>query len=130
MSDKPVKTKPHFYAVMLNGMQEIAKSLGYNLILHGSLSRDFDLVAIPWVDTPAKHIELIEGLCEFLGVGKYVNNKKESYLYSVLGGGRHSYVINLNRGGRYNGYVDEQYYIDISITPLADIDKDKILTQM
>jgi hypothetical protein len=39
-------------------------------------------------------------------------------MYSVLPGGRANYVINLNRGGRWNQYLDEQWYIDISFTPL------------
>jgi hypothetical protein len=41
-------------------------------------------------------------------------------MYSVLPGGRHSFVINLNRGGRWNQYLDEQWYIDISFTPLPE----------
>lgn len=118
-SVKPIKAKPHFYAHCFQGLIEIAKAKGYNLLLHGSMNRDLDLVAVPWIDDPATHIELLDSFCEFLGVPLQRDpDDKPAYLYSVLGGGRHSYVINLNRGGRFNGYIDEQYYLDISITPL------------
>lgn len=114
---KPIKAKPHFYAVCLEGLQQISKDLGYNLIIHGSMNRDMDLVAVPWVNLPSSHIDLLHAFCEYLGVEKH--NDIKYYLYSLLPGGRHSYVINLNRGGKYNGYLDAEYYIDISITPLV-----------
>ncbi len=119
---KPIKAKPHFYAVCLKGMQEIAKEMGYNLIVHGSMDRDLDLIAVAWVDEPKSHIELIEAFIDYLGVFKHVEKdlerKKLLYCFSVLPGGRSSYVINLNRGSKFNSYVDEQYYLDICFTPL------------
>jgi len=116
MSDKPVKAKPHFYSVCLSPMQKIAKQHGYNLIVHGSMNRDLDLVAIPWIDEPKSHLELLHSLCEFLGVHKF--DDVQHYMFTTLPGGRSSYVINLNRGCNYSGYMDAQYYLDISITPL------------
>ena len=119
-SSKPIKAKAHFYSVCLEGLQTIAKDCGYNLIVHGSMNRDFDLVAIPWIDEPKKHIELLDLFSEYLGVPKRRKpDGSGDYMYSTLGGGRHSYVINLNRGGKFNGYLDAQYYLDISITPTA-----------
>lgn len=119
MSTKPIKTKPHFYAVCLQPMQEIAKEMGYNLVVHGSMNRDLDLIAIPWTDDPKPELQLITALDLFLRGIKYAEgHEEEGYMHSILPGGRKSYVINLNRGGKYNGYVDEQYYLDISITPL------------
>ena len=34
----------------LSPMQEIARQSGYALAVHGSLARDIDLIAVPWVD--------------------------------------------------------------------------------
>ncbi|MBK7088380.1 MAG: hypothetical protein IPH56_05445 [Chitinophagaceae bacterium] len=65
-------------------MQEIAKEMGYNLIIHGSMSRDFDLIAVAWVDNPKKEIELVKELDRFLK-GSYFNNEQD-YLFSVLPG--------------------------------------------
>lgn len=78
-----------------------------------------DLVAIPWTDEPTEHYDLLDAFCEFLGVLKQRDPEDNpAYMHSVLPGGRDSYVINLNRGGRFNGYLDAQYYLDISFTPL------------
>ena len=40
--------------------------------------------------------------------------------YTTLPGGRHSYVIHLNRGDKHGEWVrfeDKEYYLDISVTP-------------
>jgi hypothetical protein len=114
---KSIKSKPQFYAVCFTGLQKIAKKLGYNLLIHGSMNRDMDIVAVPWIDKPSEHIDLLNSFSRYLGV--MTSDDIRWYNYSILPGGRHSYIINLNRGGIFNGYVDEQYYLDISITPLV-----------
>jgi len=114
--NKPNKPKPHFYACCFPEMQEIAKNLGYNLIVHGSMNRDLDMIAVPWVDDPKSHIELLQEIDKYLRGGFY--DTVEGYMPSILPGGRSSYVINIERGGKYNGYADPQFYIDLSITPL------------
>ena len=130
MSDKPVKTKPHFYAVCLPEMQRISKELGYNLIVHGSLNRDMHLVAVPWIDQPSSHYELITAIDLFLNGAVAYEDKEyfeRGYMFSLLPGARSSYVINIYRGGYYYGRAesgerlyapDPEYYVDISITPL------------
>lgn len=45
--------KPHGYisgafACMLPILQEKVRPLGYALAVHGSMNRDFDLIAVPW----------------------------------------------------------------------------------
>jgi hypothetical protein len=122
---KPVKAKPAFYAHCYQGLQKLARDFGYNLLLHGSMDRDMDLVAVPWIDEPKTHLELLQEFNMFLNgiTSATVINTEEDillrcYQYGALPGGRSSYIINLNRGGKFNGYLDEQYYLDISITPL------------
>lgn len=113
---KPIKAKPNFYACVFHGLKETALKFGYNLVLHGSMDRDFDLIAIPWVDDPQDEFLMIQEM------DRQLNNiyceEKSHYLFSVLPGQRKSYVINMNRGGRWNNYLDEQWYIDISVTPI------------
>jgi len=41
-----------------------AREFGYALALHGSLQRDFDLVAIPWTENATPPIDLVTALCE------------------------------------------------------------------
>lgn len=119
---KPVKARPSLYAIYFELLKPIAKDFGYNLLLHGSLNRDIDLVAVPWVDDPKDECimlqefdKCINGVCRTTQDG----NIAEAYHFNILPGGRHSYFINVNRGGRWNSYDDRQYYIDISITPLV-----------
>ena len=115
---KPVKAKPYFYSCCLKAMQEIAVEHGYNLLIHGSMNRDMDLVAVAWVDNPKTHIELLDAFSEYLGVPRTrTSDGSTPYDFTILPGGRSTYLINLNRGGRYNNYLDEQYYLDISFTP-------------
>ena len=118
---KAIQTKPMLYAHYLNLLQEKAREMGYNLVLHGSLNRDCDLIAIPWVDEPKPHLELIQQL-DFILTGRdedYGDQLEQRYyMYSVLPGGRHSYVINLNRRTP-DGAVDHLFYLDISVTPIA-----------
>lgn len=117
-SIKPTKAKPVFYANHFEHLQQIARELGYNLLLHGSINRDMDIVAVPWVDEPASHTKLLKSFCEYLGIPFLTDTKDNPCHFSILPGGRFSYILDLNRGGKHNGYVDEQWYIDLSITPL------------
>lgn len=116
MSDKPLKPKPIFYATCFEGLQKIARELGYNLLIHGSLNRDFDLVAVPWVDRPSPEMVLIRAFDVYFR-GKSCDDARY-YLFQKLPGGRNSYVINLNRR-EHGGEEDKEYYLDISITPLV-----------
>ena len=115
---KPIKAKPGLYALFYENLKHIALEYGYNLVVHGSMQRDLDLIAIPWVDNPRPEIEMIQDFELYLT--GYKGMKPD---FTVLPGGRHSYVINLNRGnkeGEWNRFYDEQYYLDISIVQLPN----------
>lgn len=124
-SNKPLFVKPQLYAYYFDQLKVIAREYGYNLVIHGSMNRDCDLIAIPWVDEPRDEFDMINAFAKALT--GYTTDRKyrdEIYLFKQLPGGRHAYVINLNRGGYKDGedengipkYVpDPQYYIDISI---------------
>lgn len=116
---KPIKARPAFYALCYQELQQVARQMGYNLLLHGSMDRDMDLVCVAWVDNPKTHIEVLNAFCDALGVKYPINPLGHiDYLFSLLPAGRSAYIINLNRGGRFNGYIDNQMYLDISFTPL------------
>ena len=120
---KTTHAKPQLYAYYFLQLKEIAKEFGYNLVVHGSMNRDLDLVAIPWINEPKPEIEMIEALTNWVG------GELDKSLIGTLPGGRTAYVINLNRGGykkNAEGLIidpiefveDPQYYIDISVTPI------------
>jgi len=128
MSDKkPTHAKPQLYAYYFLALKDIAKEMGYNLVVHGSMARDMDLIAIPWVNDPKPEMDLVNALSEHMNGKRF--ELKEQFMYKEQPGGRHSYIINLYRGGyarNEHGEIsdpleftpDPEYYIDISVTPL------------
>jgi len=100
-------------------LKAIAITMGYNLVLHGSVNRDMDLIAIAWKDNPEPEIDVIKAMDRYLrGVEYAPGHEEHGYKYSILPGGRKNYVIDLNRTGPWNNYTDEQWYLDISFTPI------------
>ena len=113
---KPIHVKPSFYAYCFEHIKEIGLNYGYNIVLHGSLNRDLDLIAIPWVEEIGDCAEMINEIAEFVGgtVIDEIVQKPHN---------RKAYAINIYRGGYEKietfqewGYKkDPQYYIDISV---------------
>lgn len=110
---KPTHAKPSLYAYCYETLKDIAVTYGYNLVLHGSMNRDLDLIAIPWQDKLGSVSDMLLAFCEALG-GEL--NDKGTEMYH----GRIAYVVNLNRAGKWNNYVDAQYYLDISVIPTIE----------
>ena len=50
------------YASMLGQLQSVFGTHGYALAIHGSMARDFDLVAIPWIERPSTPDELVAAI--------------------------------------------------------------------
>lgn len=61
------KARVAIYAVVYPTLVPIAKKLGYALTVHGSLSRDMDLIAVPWISEVASATELMEAFAKKLG---------------------------------------------------------------
>lgn len=45
-------------------IRALAREVGYGLGVHGSLERDLDLIAIPWVETAASPQELADHIAK------------------------------------------------------------------
>jgi len=113
---KPIQIKPGLYCLIYEQLKLIAQEYGYNLIIHGSLQRDLDLIAIQWIDNPKPELEMIQEFQEYLTGRSSIS--AEGYSFSILPGGRHNYIINLNRGDRHGEWMrfeDKEYYLDISV---------------
>lgn len=122
MSEKKPTYKPQVYAFFFQPMQAIAKKMGYNLLLSGSLNRDMDLVAVPWIDNPKPEIELVRALDMLLRGHCWAN--ETSYYPANKPGGRRSYILSLNRGtiseiGQWIANEDSEWYVDLTITPFV-----------
>ena len=119
---KPKHIKPGLYAIIYEQLKDIAKEYGYNLVVHGSMNRDLDLIAIPWDDHCCftKEQIMIKDFQEYL-TGNAFHKSNGEISYKILPGGRHGYIIELNRGNKHGEWVrfeDCQYYLDISVVPL------------
>lgn len=52
------------YACALPTFKDIARQHGYCLAVHGSMSTDMDLIAVPWTECPEEPDALIKALCD------------------------------------------------------------------
>lgn len=60
---------PVYAAAMYPDLCKIFQKHGYALAVHGSLARDFDLIAIPWVEKPEpRKVVINEMLKHFSGI--------------------------------------------------------------
>lgn len=109
---KSLPVRPSLYAMYYGPLKEIAHKHGYNLCIHGSMNRDFDLVAFPWKDSAnPKHFEVADEMREFLG-GQFndgFGNRCE--------GGAIWYPINIWRSTPFTAEKDQQFYLDLKIYP-------------
>lgn len=112
MSEKPHhghKWMPVLYATYFGMLQRIAHEHGYALAVHGSFTRDMDLIAVPWTDTPSPHAALVKDFFEVVGwthgedTAERVFNERHEKPH-----GRTAYTIPTGGGG----------YVDLSIMQL------------
>ena len=110
--------KPAMYPYWFHDLKDVAREHGWNLVLHGSLRRDLDLIMIPWRESVTNHESVIKIFAQMIG-GRFVVQSDESI--KCFPHGRLSYIINVNRG-EFTKH-DPQYYIDISVIPVTPQNK-------
>lgn len=110
MSESPAKPPPSpaaVYAYAVPRLVIAARSVGYALAVHGSMQRDLDLVAVPWVDDAKSPVELIAALAAvFDPTGTHVFGHTPP---AQKPHGRLAFVIHLGGGP----------YLDVSVMPRA-----------
>ncbi len=94
-----------FYLNALPAIIAAAYTNGYAIAVHGSMARDFDLVAIPWREIATTPIELVTAV--MTAVGGFVNAQEENP--TVKPHGRLTWVIHMGCG----------MWLDLSVMPLA-----------
>lgn len=55
------------YAWMVPTIRNVAREHGYAIGLHGSMARDLDLIAVPWVDNAAPAEVLVQAVMQAVG---------------------------------------------------------------
>lgn len=51
------------YAALMPDIVQAGRDCGYAIAPHGSLARDFDLIAVPWIDEAVSPQDLSSGSC-------------------------------------------------------------------
>lgn len=108
-----------YYLSLLPKIREVAWFAGYAIGVHGSLVRDFDLIAAPWVATPLTGERLAHSIKDAVG-GKIlpafsmVPGDTENKNPGKKPHGRMAWTILLSEG-------DNAKFIDLSVMPLVEI---------
>lgn len=109
MSDKPIPpAAPALYATMLPGLQEVARAHGYALAAHGSMKRDFDLIAVPWTADAAAPEVLADAIRDRSG-GAFSNYDNNGSV-TEKPHGRRCWCVHFGGG----------FYIDLSVMPRTE----------
>jgi hypothetical protein len=96
-----------FYLRKLPAIRRVARAHGYAVGVHGSLTRDFDLIAAPWTDEAADADTLAAAVRE--AVGGYLRCQSAAETAHAKPCGRRAYVILTDLWpGRY---------VDLSVMP-------------
>lgn len=101
-----VATRVTYYAALYPKLREVAYQHGYALALHGPLTNNLDVVAVPWTEEAKPEEELVVALCERaagLIAGPPQNPTPKPH-------GRQAWTILLGSNGGY---------IDLSVMPRA-----------
>lgn len=114
------------FALLMPALREAAKECGYALGLHGSMQRDLDLIACPWVQdakSPAELVEALQRSCDGYWAGAEIDDHEgwrwDRFICPVDGKkphGRLTAAIYFTRGDWNQGRCGEPY-IDLSIMP-------------
>lgn len=124
--EKPIHAKPSLYAFYYEAIKGIGLKYGYNIVLHGSMNRDLDLIAIPWQKEIGDKKQMMQDICDCLDGFILEETEEIRKEFRIKYHGRECWVININRTleFKFNGmtveikkHVDPQYYIDISVLP-------------
>ena len=97
MSDLSKKPKPGYGPFYMAGLYpqlaEICRSNGYALAVHGSLTNDFDLIAVPWIENAADPEHIVELIYTSFAMDRDRRPEPVAKLH-----GRVAYMIHLSFG--------------------------------
>lgn len=103
--------KEKFYQRLIPRFQRKGREHGYNLVVHGSVKRDLDMVAIPWEEEASDRdvlVEAIRGMCH-----GHISIDSPTYKPH----GRVSYAIHLHH---------RDAYLDLSVVPKESEDESDV----
>jgi len=97
---KPANLAPVYCSIYAE-LAELTREHGYALAIHGSMSRDFDLICVPWVANPSHPQTVIDKICDTYACNSSSSPTKKEH-------GRIAYSVCFGFG---------DFFADISFTP-------------
>lgn len=97
---------PMMYVTFYGMLKEVAMKYGYALAVHGSITYDLDIIAVPWVEKPGDVIAMLHEFRKIIGEVE----REDGLPYDSIGQkphGRVAYTMGIGCGG----------YLDISVVP-------------
>lgn len=95
----PPNYAPTYAAAMYPELAKITRKHGYALAVHGSLARDLDLIAIPWVENAGEPQDIINDILKKYAVNLIGNPNQKPH-------GRIAYTLSVGWG---NCAIDIQF---------------------
>lgn len=106
----PSPARAAAYVALYPMLVQIAKRHGYALAVHGSVSRDLDLIAVPWVEEASDALTLIRAFrLATRTVTQHENTDRKWHKDcspTAKPHGRTSYSLHVTNSGMYGGYLD------------------------
>ena len=99
------RAKPAFYASVYVILIGVARDCGYALALHGSMTRDMDVIAVPWIEEATSADRLMRELAAATG-GVYTDKKPSHRPH-----GRTAWSLVLHND------AGDAVYVDVSVMP-------------
>lgn len=92
-----------FYAVLWNDFRQKALDIGWALALHGSMSSDMDIMAMPWTENAKPLSELISSISDCIGGTIWKDSHYKPYYDKP-----HNRIV-------YTFSISGDFYIDLSV---------------
>lgn len=106
---EPIPARAAAYCALYPMLQQIAKDHGYALAVHGSIHRDMDLIAVPWIEEASDALTLIKAMKDAMNA--VTHNETMDHLAPELDPrekphGRLAYALHVTNKGMWGGYFD------------------------
>lgn len=125
-------TRAPFYACLYHGLCEVARAHGYALAIHGTVTRDLDLVAVPWTEAAVDALTLRDalmkhiGACDYEGITRRTHGDDENFVQQIVAHVRAAEKEPRDETGAaikphgrraWNLYLDFGAKVDLSVMP-------------
>ncbi len=105
----PSPARAAAYVAIYPMLHAIAKRQGYALAVHGSIHRDLDLIAVPWIEEASDPLTLIRALKKATATVTHADgfdHLVKDCKPTEKPHGRIAYSLHVTNSGMYGGYLD------------------------